>query len=65
MIPYQQGLDLFNAAGSQDKRMITNFGGKHNDPLPEEYRQALDQFIAKLPPLKGERDVTTEQLTAE
>ncbi|WP_425616183.1 alpha/beta hydrolase [Anatilimnocola sp. NA78] len=55
VIPYHQGLDLFNAAGSQDKRMITNFGGKHNDPLPEEYRIALDQFITKLPPLKSQR----------
>lgn len=53
VIPYQQGLDLFHAAGTNDKRMITNYGGKHNDPLSDEYRQALDQFIANLPPLKG------------
>ncbi len=50
VVPYQQGLDLFNAAPGP-KKMITNSGGKHNDPLPEEYRKALDEFIANLPPL--------------
>lgn len=51
VVPYQQGLDLFNAAPGP-KQMITNPGGKHNDPLPEKYREALDNFIANLPPLK-------------
>ncbi|QDU31503.1 Haloalkane dehalogenase [Anatilimnocola aggregata] len=67
VIPYQQGLDLFNAAASTDKRMITNFGGKHNDPLPDEYRQALDQFIAKLPPLSTQQTAvaTGEEIVTE
>lgn len=51
VIPYQQGVKIFEAAPGP-KKMITNFGGKHNDPLPEEYRLALDEFIANLPPLQ-------------
>lgn len=50
VVPYQQGLDLFEAAPGP-KQMITSPGGKHNDPLPEKYREALDQFIANLPPV--------------
>jgi uncharacterized protein len=50
VIPYAQGLALYEAAPGP-KRMITVKGGKHNDPQPEEYREALDQFIANLPPL--------------
>jgi len=51
VVPYQQGLDLF-AAAPGPKKMITNYGGKHNDPLPEEYRAALDEFISNLRPLR-------------
>jgi uncharacterized protein len=50
VIPYQHGLDLYKAAPGP-KKMITNPGGKHNDPLPEAYRQALDEFIGILPPV--------------
>jgi len=57
VIPYKQGLALFRAA-NEPKRLITVSGGKHNDPQPEEYRVALDQFIAELPPL-GTRAVQT------
>jgi fermentation-respiration switch protein FrsA (DUF1100 family) len=52
VIPYEQGVELYEACPSQNKRMITVRGGKHNDPQPDEYRQALDQLIAELPPLK-------------
>lgn len=51
VIPYEQGLALYEAAPGE-KRMITVQGGKHNDPQPDEYRQALDDFVAQLPPLK-------------
>lgn len=50
VVPYQQGLALYEAAPGP-KRMITVSGGKHNDPQPEEYRAALDDFLAQLPPL--------------
>lgn len=50
VIPYQQGLALYQAAPGP-KKLITVQGGKHADPQPEEYRAALDQFIAELPPI--------------
>ena len=40
---------LFDAA-LQPKRFVTNPGGRHNDPQPEAYRQALDEFFDQLPP---------------
>jgi fermentation-respiration switch protein FrsA (DUF1100 family) len=52
VVPFQHGKDLFEAAPGP-KKMITNYGGKHNDPLPEEYRVALDEFIENLPAIKG------------
>ena len=51
VIPYEQGLALYVACPSPTKRLITIAGAKHNDPQPEEYRAALDDFIAALPPL--------------
>ena len=50
VVPYQQGQALYDAAPGP-KKFITAAGGKHNDPQPEEYRVALDEFIAQLPPL--------------
>jgi fermentation-respiration switch protein FrsA (DUF1100 family) len=50
VIPYEQGLALYEAAPGS-KQMVTIKGGGHNDPQPEEYRAALDLFIANLPPL--------------
>ncbi|HZN33833.1 MAG TPA: alpha/beta hydrolase [Pirellulaceae bacterium] len=50
VVPYQQGVELF-AAAPGPKRLITATGAKHNDPQPEEYRVAFDQFLGELPPL--------------
>jgi fermentation-respiration switch protein FrsA (DUF1100 family) len=50
VVPYKHGLELY-AAAPGPKKLITSQGGKHNDPQPEEYRVALDQFLAGLPPL--------------
>ena len=50
VVPYAHGPSLY-AAANDPKRLITVAGGKHNDPQPEEYRLALDEFIDKLPPL--------------
>ncbi len=49
-IPFEQGEQLFAAAGSSQKRFIRHVGGEHNDPPPDEYRVALDQFLDSLPP---------------
>jgi fermentation-respiration switch protein FrsA (DUF1100 family) len=49
VVPYEQGLALYEAAAGP-KKLITVKGGGHNDPQPEEYRVALDGFLAELPP---------------
>ena len=50
VVPYDHGQALYEAA-HEPKKLVTAKGAKHNDPLPEEYRVALDQFVADLPPL--------------
>lgn len=52
VVPYKHGQALY-AAAAGPKKFITVAGGKHNDPQPEEYRLALDEFLANLPPLGG------------
>jgi uncharacterized protein len=52
VVPYKHGEALFEAAPGP-KRFVTNRGGKHNDAQPEEYRQALDDFISQLPTCVG------------
>jgi fermentation-respiration switch protein FrsA (DUF1100 family) len=54
VVPFAQGQALYDAA-SGPKRLITNHGSKHNDAQSEEYRVALDEFIAELPPLGASR----------
>jgi fermentation-respiration switch protein FrsA (DUF1100 family) len=54
VIPYEQGLDLYRAA-NEPKRIVTVRGGRHNDPQPEEYRVALDEFVSQLPALGANR----------
>jgi uncharacterized protein len=63
VVPYKQGQALFEAAPGP-KKFITAQGGKHNDPLPEEYRVALDEFIENLPPL-GSSAVKTASLEVQ
>jgi fermentation-respiration switch protein FrsA (DUF1100 family) len=47
-VPFAQGKRLF-AAANEPKRFVLSRGADHNDPLPEEYHRALDQFLASLP----------------
>lgn len=49
VIPYELGVRLFEAAPGP-KRFVTIPNGDHNDPQTEEYRVALDEFLATLPP---------------
>jgi len=51
VVPFSQGQALYDAAPGTNKRLFTVPGGKHNDPQPEEYRIALDEFLNQLPPL--------------
>jgi fermentation-respiration switch protein FrsA (DUF1100 family) len=63
VVPYSHGQALYDAAPGK-KKFITSKGGKHNDPLPEEYRLALDEFIANLPPI-GETSPKLANLNIE
>jgi fermentation-respiration switch protein FrsA (DUF1100 family) len=49
VIPYELGVRLFEAAPGQ-KQFVTIPNGDHNDPQTEQYRVALDEFLAALPP---------------
>lgn len=61
VVPYKHGEALYKAAPGP-KQFITVKGGKHNDPQPEEYRKALDEFIASLPPLKQPPDTSSSDV---
>ncbi|MBS0207327.1 MAG: alpha/beta hydrolase [Planctomycetes bacterium] len=52
LIPYAMGRKLHEAAPGP-KRFVTITGGDHNDAQSTEYFQALDEFIASLPPPSG------------
>jgi uncharacterized protein len=47
VIPYEYALELFGAA-RPPKQFVTVPGGGHNDPLSEEFHQALDDFLSTL-----------------
>jgi len=63
VVPYSHGQELY-AAAPGPKKLITVAGGKHNDPQPEEYRLALDEFLDNLPPL-GNLNVRTASVHIE
>ena len=63
VVPFSHGQALFEAAPGP-KKFITVTGGKHNDPQPEEYRLALDEFLDNLPPL-GDTNVKTASVRIE
>lgn len=48
IIPFALGRKLFDAA-NDPKVFVALPGHDHNDPLPEQYYRALDEFFAKLP----------------
>ena len=45
-VPYSLGRKLFDAA-NEPKRFITLSGTDHNDPKPETYYRAMEEFLAK------------------
>jgi len=51
IIPIAHGLKLLEAAPGP-KEMVTMKGNRHDTPATEEYHDALDRFLASLPPLK-------------
>lgn len=51
-IPYEQGVQLFAAAGTSEgvpREFFTIEGGDHNDPQPRTYYERLDWFLDQLP----------------
>lgn len=48
IIPFAQGQALYEAIPGR-KRFVQIPDGRHNDPLPLEYWDALDQYLAELP----------------
>ncbi|MBS0204335.1 MAG: alpha/beta hydrolase [Planctomycetes bacterium] len=55
LVPFELGRKLFNAAGTDNKQFVEVAGGRHNDPQPEAYRQALEQFLIKVSTVIDER----------
>jgi fermentation-respiration switch protein FrsA (DUF1100 family) len=48
IIPYELGRRLFDAA-NEPKKFVALSGVGHNDPLPEEWDVAADEFLSSLP----------------
>jgi uncharacterized protein len=59
VIPYDHGVALFDAA-TGPKRFVTIPGGRHNDPPPPAFHQALHEFLAELPPRPAGSVVSTK-----
>lgn len=55
VVPFEHALALYSSAKGP-KQLVTISGGKHDDPLPEEYRTALDKFLSDLPPPSGKSE---------
>ncbi|RIK82678.1 MAG: alpha/beta hydrolase [Planctomycetota bacterium] len=51
VVPFDMGRRLFEAAGSANKRFITCEGADHNCPQPDDFYDALVEFLDSLPPV--------------
>jgi fermentation-respiration switch protein FrsA (DUF1100 family) len=49
LIPFAMGQQLYDAAGSTQKKFYIVEGGDHNDPQPPGYYTTLAEFFAQLP----------------
>jgi fermentation-respiration switch protein FrsA (DUF1100 family) len=63
VVPASHGQALYDAAPGK-KRLIVVKGAEHNSPQPEEYRLALDEFLASLPP-PGERGARSAAVSVQ
>jgi fermentation-respiration switch protein FrsA (DUF1100 family) len=48
VVPFSQGLELFNACPSERKTFHRMKGLGHNDPLPESYREGQERFFDEI-----------------
>jgi fermentation-respiration switch protein FrsA (DUF1100 family) len=51
IVPFHMGKRLFDAATTPNKRFFVVEGGDHNGPQPDDYYQALGEFLDSLPPI--------------
>jgi fermentation-respiration switch protein FrsA (DUF1100 family) len=54
VVPFEMGKKLFDAATTENKKFFVVEGGSHNCPQPDEYYDALGEFLDSLPPAGGE-----------
>ena len=60
VVPFAMGKQLFDAATTSLKRFFTVEGGRHNTPQPDEYYDALVEFLDALPPMGSPPSPTLE-----
>jgi fermentation-respiration switch protein FrsA (DUF1100 family) len=49
VVPFEMGKKLFDAATTKNKKFFVVEGGDHNGPQPDDYYQALGEFLDSLP----------------
>jgi fermentation-respiration switch protein FrsA (DUF1100 family) len=49
VVPFEMGKKLFDAATTKNKRFFVVEGGSHNSPQPDDYYEALGEFLDSLP----------------
>jgi fermentation-respiration switch protein FrsA (DUF1100 family) len=57
VVPFEMGKKLFDAAPSVNKTLFVVEGGTHNSPQPDEYYEALAEFLDALPEASGAEPV--------
>jgi uncharacterized protein len=53
VVPFAMGQKLFNAATTKNKKFFVVEGGDHNGPQPDDYYEALGEFLDALPTVTG------------
>jgi fermentation-respiration switch protein FrsA (DUF1100 family) len=53
VVPFEMGKKLFEAATTKNKRFFVVEGGSHNSPQPDDYYEALGEFLDSLPQASG------------
>jgi fermentation-respiration switch protein FrsA (DUF1100 family) len=58
VVPFEMGKKLFEAATTKSKRFFVVEGGGHNSPQPNDYYEALGEFLDSLPEASGAERVS-------
>jgi uncharacterized protein len=54
IVPFHMGKRLFDAATTPNKRFFVVENGDHNGPQPDDYYDALGEFLDELPPVAAQ-----------